>query len=97
MFHTTEGKVTLQARHWIGGEWVGSADGARGESSNPSTGQMLGRFAGAGLADAQAAIGAARETFETSAWAHRPRVRAQVLLQFADRLESRKAEVARPR
>lgn len=87
--------MTLEARHWIGGEWVGSAGGAAAESGNPSTGEQLGRFADAGLADADAAIGIARETFETSSWAHRPRVRAQVLLQFADRLESRKSDIAR--
>lgn len=83
------------ARHWIAGQWVGSADGATAESVNPSTGAALGRFADGKAADGQAAIEAARECFETSAWAHQPRVRSQVLLSFADRLEAAKSEVAR--
>ena len=53
--------MTLEALNWIGGEWVGSAGGGEAESENPSTGERLGRFADAGLADADAAIGVARE------------------------------------
>ena len=82
------------ACHWIDGNWVPSASGAVAESVNPSTGEVLGRFADAGAEDGQAAIAAARHAFEHSAWAHQPRVRAAVLLAFADRLERAKGEVA---
>ena len=87
--------MSVDARHWIRGEWVESADGARAESVNPSTGEVLGAFADAGAGDADAAITAARWTFEHTAWAHQPRVRAQALLEFADRLERNKADIAR--
>lgn len=83
------------SKHWIAGQWVESADGASAESHNPSTGESLGRFADAGVADGEAAIVAALRAFEESPWAHQPRVRAQVLLDFADRLEERKADLAR--
>ena len=82
------------ACHWINGNWIPSASGAAAESTNPSTGEALGRFADAKAEDGQAAIAAARQAFEHSAWAHQPRVRAAVLLAFADRLERAKAEVA---
>ena len=82
------------ACHWINGNWVPSASGAVAESVNPSTGEVLGRFADAKAEDGQAAIAAARQAFEHSAWAHQPRVRAAVLLAFADRLERAKGEVA---
>ena len=82
------------ACHWINGNWVPSASGAVAESVNPSTGEVLGRFADAKAEDGQAAIAAARQAFERSAWAHQPRVRAAVLLAFADRLERAKGEVA---
>ena len=82
------------ACHWINGNWIPSASGVVAESTNPSTGEALGRFADAKAEDGQAAIAAARQAFEHSAWAHQPRVRAAVLLAFADRLERAKAEVA---
>ena len=82
------------ARHWIGGEWVDSANGATAESTNPSTGAVLGRFADAGTEDGEAAIAAARRCFEESGWAHQPRVRSQALLRFADKLEAAKSDIA---
>ena len=82
------------ARHWIGGEWLDSANGATAESTNPSTGAVLGRFADAGTEDGEAAIAAARRCFEESGWAHQPRVRSQALLRFADKLEAAKSDIA---
>lgn len=82
------------ARHWIAGEWLDSADGATANSINPSTGEILGTFADGQAADGQAAIDAARECFDKSAWAHQPRLRSQVLLDFADTLERSKGEIA---
>jgi betaine-aldehyde dehydrogenase len=55
------------AKHWIGGEWVGS--GTVSESVNPATGAVLGRWADGGEAEARAAITAAGGAFETPPWA----------------------------
>ena len=82
------------ARHWIAGQWVDSIDSSTAESINPSSGETLGRFADGKTADGQAAIDAARECFESSGWAHQPRLRAQVLLDFADKLAAAKTDVA---
>ena len=86
--------MALAARHWIAGQWADSADGSTAESINPSTGKSLGNFADGKAADGQAAIDSARDCFENSAWAHQPRVRAQVLLDFADRLAAEKNDLA---
>lgn len=84
----------MTARHWIAGEWIDSADGATATSINPGTGEVLGSFADGRAADALAGINAARECFAGSHWAHQPRVRAQVLLDFADKLAAASNEVA---
>src|SRR5690606_39181035 len=76
------------------GEWQDSASGATAASVNPGTGETLGEFADAGIADADAAIAAARRVFDTETWAREPRRRADVLLRFAERLEAAKPEIA---
>lgn len=80
--------------HWINGRRVPSIDGRTAIGTAPSTGEELGSFADAGEADAEAAIAAARRAFERSDWAHAPRLRAQVLLDCADRVERRAGELA---
>ena len=77
---------------WINGEWVNSQ--ADAESINPADGTTVGEFADASLEDARSAIAAARNAFDTLAWAQSPRLRAKVLLEFADRLEADSNRVA---
>lgn len=82
------------AKHWIDGEWRPSASGVTAASVNPGTGEVLGEFADAGVEESAAAVAAARRVFDASPWPHQPRVRAEVLLAFADRLDSIKPELA---
>ncbi|OWT56151.1 aldehyde dehydrogenase family protein [Candidimonas nitroreducens] len=84
------------ASHYIDGHWVDAVGGTAvlGDSFNPATGLAAARYADAGLAEGEAAIAAARRAFQYSAWRRSPRLRADVLLRFADRLEARKDEVA---
>jgi hypothetical protein len=63
------------ARHWINGEWVGSATIEK--SMNPSTGEMLGQYAAGGRVEAAAAIAAARKAFDTGVWPHHPQLRCR--------------------
>lgn len=80
------------ARHYIGGEWI--ADGPCIDSLNPATLAPLGQFH-CGSADlAEAAAKSARDAFFHTDWAHAPRLRSQVLLEIADRLDAAKAEIA---
>jgi betaine-aldehyde dehydrogenase len=54
------------ARHWIDGAWLESEVVAH--SYSPATGQLLGRFADGGDAEARAAVYAARRAFAGTVW-----------------------------
>lgn len=83
----------LMARHWIGGAWV-EGDNGTFPSINPANGNLLGQVSHGGADEAKAAIGAAREAFENTPWALSPRLRAAVLLEFAQRLAADAAPLA---
>jgi betaine-aldehyde dehydrogenase len=80
------------ARHWIGGQWI--TDGALSDSVNPANDAVLGQaHVGSAALAAQAAAEARRVFFGTT-WSQAPRLRAQVLFEFADRLEAAKGPLA---
>jgi betaine-aldehyde dehydrogenase len=79
--------------HLIDGERRASA--AISTSYNPATGQELGQYADGGLAEAQAAVTAARRAFDTTAWPRDRALRSRVLLELADLFEARANELAR--
>jgi betaine-aldehyde dehydrogenase len=80
------------ARHWIDGAWVGSDRVS--SSTNPSDGEILGRFADGGAHEAQAAIAAARRAFDTGTWASDRNGRAAALYELARRIEERASRLA---
>lgn len=84
------------AKHYINGRWIESIDGQPviGNVLNPATSEPAVRFCDGTASEASAAVAAAREAFENSSWASSPRVRAEVLLDFASALEQRKDEIA---
>lgn len=84
----------LEADHYINGTWVAEAPNGYTESLNPATGELLGRAPNGSVELAERAVMAARETFETNVWASSPRLRSAALLEFADRMEARKDEIA---
>lgn len=84
----------IDCSQWIGGEWLAPAAPEWFESVDPATGETLGRVAGARLAEVEAAIATARRAFHRGEWAHRPRLRETVLLEFASRLEEGGEEIA---
>jgi betaine-aldehyde dehydrogenase len=79
------------AKHWIGGEWVGS--GTVSESVNPATGAVLGRWADGGEAEARAAITAAGGAFETPPWSRDRTLRHRALSEMADRFDAHADEL----
>ena len=82
---TTEHSDTAAAQHFIGGQWTSSA--TVGTSIDPSTGDILGSYHDGGAQEAQAAIDAARSSFDTSTWSLDAKARAQALLALADRID----------
>jgi betaine-aldehyde dehydrogenase len=79
-------------RHWIGGQWVASADTF--ERISPSHGVVVSRSALGGVAEAGAAIAAARAAFD--GWSTQSgKARATVLLKVADLIEANVEAMAR--
>jgi betaine-aldehyde dehydrogenase len=90
---TETGPRLAAAKHWIGGEWVDSEH--HGDSFNPATGEIIGRYARGSAAEAQRAIDEAKRAFREEDWAKNRTLRAQVLNAMADRFEARAEELAR--
>lgn len=75
---------------FIDGAWVRPDGTGRGEVTDPATGQAWGSVPAASQADVEAAVAAARRSFETGPWRRlTPSERAEVLLRFADEVEAR--------
>ena len=81
-----------QARHFIEGQWCD--DGEWSDSLDPANGEPLGRFADGGEAQARYAVEAAARAFKNPQWAQNPRLRQQVMLDWATALKSRQDELA---
>ncbi|ELP61445.1 aldehyde dehydrogenase [Streptomyces turgidiscabies] len=83
--------VSVDTRHWIGGERVGSA--TTFTDNSPIDGRVLGEIARGGPVEASAAVAAAKAAFP--AWASTSRAeRARILHAVADGVEKRIEELA---
>ncbi len=78
------------ASHYINGQWVD--EGELQPTFDPATGNKIGLWRIGSAALAEQAIYAAKNAFFNGVWAQSPRMRAAVLLEFADRLEARRDE-----
>jgi 1-pyrroline dehydrogenase len=85
--------TTATDKIFIGGEWVGAAEGGTMDVLNPATGEAIARVAACTAADVDAAVAAAKtalpEWLEST-----PAERAEVLLKLADVLEENADELA---
>lgn len=80
-----------EALNFINGHLI---DGDRvGDSISPASGAVLGTYADAGAAQAQAAITTARATFETSDWSRDRHLRHRVLNALADGIDRRSEDL----
>ncbi|MES1246679.1 MAG: aldehyde dehydrogenase family protein, partial [Actinomycetota bacterium] len=81
-----------EVKQFIGGTWVGAANGETFEDKDPFTGETVALVPAGGADDVAAAIDAAAAAFE--AWsATPPAVRQGVFLKAVDLLEQRRDEV----
>ena len=83
-----------EGHHYIGGSWVSDAPNGMIPVQNPSDGSVFAEAPNGSTELAGQAVMAARDAFEATDWASSPRLRAAVLLEFADILESRADEIA---
>jgi acyl-CoA reductase-like NAD-dependent aldehyde dehydrogenase len=84
------------AKQFIDGHWLTQVSGSErlGQSINPATGEVAALFCDGTQAEAEAAVAAAQRAFDATNWKRSPRLRAEVLLDFAARLDARKEEIA---
>jgi aldehyde dehydrogenase (NAD+) len=81
-------------RHYIGGQWVDSADGTTFQRHDPATGDLVATCAAGGPADVEAAVAAARAAFD--GWRLTPAPhRGEILFRAAELLVQRKEALAR--
>nr|WP_314527095.1 aldehyde dehydrogenase [uncultured Pseudomonas sp.] len=79
----------------IDGKHCSAQSGQTFAAINPATGEHLADVAACGAADVDAAVRAARHTFEAGTWSGRsPQERKQVLLRLADLLMTHREELA---
>ena len=81
------------AQHYIDGAWV-PVRGRVGTTLNPATGEPAAEFVEGTVEEAQAAIAAATRAFHATDWRHDARLRSEILLSAASRLEERREQVA---
>ena len=87
--------ITDRAQLFIGGTWQDSRGGETTEVRNPATGARLATAALACADDMDAAVRAARASFDAGVWARTPpHERAAVLHRAADLLDKRSDELA---
>ena len=86
----------MRLKHWIGGAWVDSADGATSERFSPAHGVPVSVAAKGGQLETEAAIAAARAAFDIGAWSRTSgKDRAILLLRVADLIDRDRAAIAR--
>ena len=86
----------MRLKHWIGGAWVDSADGATSALYSPAHGAPVSVAAKGGQIEAEAAIAAARAAFDIGAWSRTSgKDRAILLLRVADLIDRDRAAIAR--
>lgn len=81
-----------QARHFIEGQWC--ENGLWADSFDPANGELIGRFADGGEEQARAAVDAAAQAFGNPQWSQNPRLRQQLMLDWAAALRARQNELA---
>ena len=84
------------ARMYIDGRWCDAGDGARFDTTDPATGEVLASVPAAGAADVDRAVQAARRAFDDGPWgmAVPERTRARLLQTMADIVRRRAEELA---
>jgi acyl-CoA reductase-like NAD-dependent aldehyde dehydrogenase len=82
-------------RHYVDGRWVDSTGASRRDVVNPADGTTIAVVAEAGQTDVDAAVGAARASFERGTWRLKsPQSRSSAMLRLANLIRERSADLA---
>jgi len=94
-WHARARALAINGRAFINGRYVAAASGATFDCVSPIDGRILAQVASTDVADADLAVTAARQAFESGAWSRLPpRERKRVLLRFAGLIERHAEELA---
>ena len=87
-----------EVRNWgnyVGGDWISASDGGTIEVINPATEEVVGTVPKLTRPDAQAAIAAAREAFDSGVWSGlAPDERSRILMQVVEKFTENEDELA---
>ncbi|MGI2259366.1 aldehyde dehydrogenase [Shewanella sp. GXUN23E] len=87
--------LTVRGQAFIDGQYVDAASGATFECISPVDGRLLAHVSSCDSDDAQLAVASARASFESGVWSKMaPVKRKQVMIRFADLLETHGDELA---
>lgn len=94
-FHQHAGKLKIETRNFIGGEFVAARTGRTFSNVNPTTGEVQCEVARSGPEDIDAAVTAARTAFKSGVWSRMaPRRRMAILNKLATLIEENALEFA---
>ncbi|MFD7296065.1 aldehyde dehydrogenase [Streptomyces sp. NPDC059897] len=92
---TLAGQLDFRTRAFIGGEWRDAASGATFATVDPATGRTVAEVASCDTPDVDAAVRAARRSFEAGDWSRADAAtRKRVLLRLAALIEEHGRELA---
>ncbi|WP_163933910.1 aldehyde dehydrogenase [Paraferrimonas sp. SM1919] len=88
-------QLSIESRAFINGQYCDASLGLRFDCINPANNQLLCQIAECDSIDADAAVNAARDSFELGHWrTMAPKKRKQVLLKLADLVDQNATELA---
>ena len=94
-WHARARALAIDGRAFINGSYIAAASGATFDCVSPIDGRILAQVASTDVADADLAVAAARQAFESGAWSRLPpRERKRVLLRFDGLIERHAEELA---
>ncbi|HNC16346.1 MAG TPA: aldehyde dehydrogenase family protein, partial [Solirubrobacterales bacterium] len=93
-WHRRAEQIELEGRAFIDGSHADAISGGQMETVKPRDGSVLARIAACDAADVDAAVSAARRSFESGQWSEaHPRVRKRVLHELVDRIQADREEI----
>ncbi len=94
-FHARASALKPPSDLFIDGAFRPAASGARFETINPATGEVIAAVAHGDAADIDAAVASARAAFESGVWSRKaPEERKAVLMKLAELVRANKEELA---
>src|ERR687892_248264 len=82
-------------KNYVGGEWVEASSGETFDVINPSNGEVVAAVPKGGREDAQRAIAAAKESYESAVWADMdPDERVRIMRSVVDKFTEHEDELA---